>query len=71
MVQTVPLRVNEAGEGSAPAWLPTNAAVGLAGGNLAQQAGGQELLAGPGLGAGPLRRPIAAGLRCHRITRVE
>ena len=35
------------------------AAVGLAGGDLALQAGGQELLVGPGLGAGPLGQPGA------------
>ena len=33
------------------------AAVGLAGGDLALQAGGEELLVGPGLGAGPLGQP--------------
>ena len=33
------------------------AAVGLAGGDLALQAGGQELLVGPGLGPGPLGQP--------------
>ena len=32
-------------------------AVGLAGGDLALQAGGQELFVGPGLGAGPLGEP--------------
>ena len=34
------------------------AAVGLAGGDLALQAGGQELLMGPGLVAGPLGQPV-------------
>jgi hypothetical protein len=33
------------------------AAVGLAGGDLALQAGGQELLVGPALGAGPFGQP--------------
>ena len=33
------------------------AAVGFAGGDLALQAGGQELLMGPGFGAGPLSQP--------------
>jgi hypothetical protein len=33
------------------------AAVGLAGGDLALQAGGQELLMGPALGAGPFGQP--------------
>ena len=36
---------------------PALAAVGLAGGDLALQAGDQELLMGPGLGAGPLGEP--------------
>ncbi len=40
--------------GSADAALP---AVGLAGGDLALQAGHQELLMGPGLGAGPFGQP--------------
>ena len=34
------------------------AAVGLPGGDLALQARGQELLVGPGLGAGPLGQPV-------------
>ena len=34
------------------------AAVGLPGGDLALQAGGQELLVGPGLGAGPFGEPV-------------
>ena len=34
------------------------AAVGLAGGDLALQARGEELLMGPGLGAGPLGQPF-------------
>ena len=34
------------------------AAVGLAGGDLALQAGGEELLVGPGLGPGPLGQPV-------------
>ena len=36
---------------------PALAAVGLAGGDLALQAGGQELLVGPGLGPGPFGQP--------------
>ena len=45
------------------------AAVGLPGGDLALQAGGQELLVGPGLGAGPLGQPghrLAQGRRLQR-----
>ena len=45
------------------------AAVGLAGGDLALQAGDQELLMGPGLGAGPLGQPghrLAQGRRLQR-----
>ena len=34
------------------------AAVGFAGGDLALQAGGEELLVGPALGAGPLGQPV-------------
>ena len=36
---------------------PALPAVGFAGGDLPVQAGGQELLMGPGLGAGPLSQP--------------
>jgi hypothetical protein len=43
------------------------AAVGLAGGDLALQAGGQELLMGPGLGAGPLGQPGHRGAQGRRL----
>jgi hypothetical protein len=45
------------------------AAVGFSGGDLALQAGSQELLVGPALGAGPLGQPadrLAQGRRLQR-----
>jgi len=45
------------------------AAVGLAGGDLALQAGGQKLLMGPALGAGPFGQPghrVVQGRRLER-----
>src|SRR5206468_9198826 len=45
------------------------AAVGLAGGDLALQAGGQELLMGPALGAGPLGQPSHRLAKRRRLQR--
>ena len=48
---------------------PALAAVGLPGGDLALQAGGQELLVRPGLGAGPLGQPAGDSRRRGRLQR--
>jgi hypothetical protein len=45
------------------------AAVGLAGGDLALQAGGQELLVAPALGTGPLGQPVHRGTKGRRLER--
>jgi hypothetical protein len=45
------------------------AAVGLAGSDLALQAGGQELLVAPALGAGPLGQPGHRGAQGRRLER--